>query len=80
MLNRIFRRNNLCSEAVLSLRQVVAGLSPQGPEFAPSSVRIGFVVYKVALEQVFLRVSRFSPVNIVPLWLPILIYLLGDEQ
>jgi hypothetical protein len=27
---------------------------------------VGFVVYKVALGQVFLRVLRFSPVNISP--------------
>jgi hypothetical protein len=28
--------------------------------------RVGFVVDKVALGQVFLRVLRFSPVNIIP--------------
>jgi hypothetical protein len=31
---------------------------------------VGFVVDKVALEQVFLRVLRFSPVNIIPPWAP----------
>jgi hypothetical protein len=29
---------------------------------------VGFVVDKVALVQVLLRVLRFSPVNIIPPW------------
>jgi hypothetical protein len=47
------------------------------PGFAPGSIHVGFVVgkvapekkkkkKKVALGQVFLRVLRFSPVNIIP--------------
>jgi hypothetical protein len=43
------------------------------------SVRVGFVVDKVALGQVFLRLLRFSPVNIIPPWLSMFIYHLGDE-
>ena len=31
----------------------------------PSPVRVGFVVDKVALEQVFLRVHRLFPVSII---------------
>jgi hypothetical protein len=31
---------------------------------------VGFVVDKVALGQVFFRVLRFSPVNIIPPWAP----------
>jgi hypothetical protein len=31
---------------------------------------VGFVVDKVALGQVFLRVLRFSTVNIIPPWTP----------
>jgi hypothetical protein len=31
---------------------------------------VGFVVDKVALGQVFLRVLRFSPVNIISPWAP----------
>jgi hypothetical protein len=31
--------------------------------------RVGFVMDKLALGQVFLRVIRFSPVNIIPPWL-----------
>jgi hypothetical protein len=31
---------------------------------------VGFVVEKVALGQVFLRVLRFFPVNIIPTWAP----------
>jgi hypothetical protein len=34
--------------------------------FAPGSIHVGFVVDKVALGQVFLRVLRFSPANIIP--------------
>jgi hypothetical protein len=49
------------------LRQLVASLSPQRPGFYPGSVRVGFVVEKVALGQDFLRVLRFSPVNFIPL-------------
>jgi hypothetical protein len=44
------------------------------------SVYVGFVVDKVALGQVFLRVLRFSPVNIIPPRLSLLTYHLGDEQ
>jgi hypothetical protein len=32
---------------------------------------VGFVVDKVALGQVFLRVLWFSPVNIIPPWAPL---------
>jgi hypothetical protein len=31
---------------------------------------VGFVVGKAALGQVYLRVLRFSPVNIIPSWAP----------
>jgi hypothetical protein len=36
------------------LRRLVAGFSRRRPEFAPGSIRVGFVVDKVALEQRFL--------------------------
>jgi hypothetical protein len=49
-------------------------LSPLWPGFAPRSLHVGFVVDKVALGQVFLRVLRLSRVNIIPPWLSILIY------
>jgi hypothetical protein len=32
---------------------------------------VGFVVDKVALGQVFIRVFRFSPFNIIPSWAPL---------
>jgi hypothetical protein len=32
---------------------------------------VGFVVHKVALGQVFVRVLRFFPVSIIPLWAPL---------
>jgi hypothetical protein len=46
--------------AVPWLRRLVAGLSPWRPEFTPRSIHVGFVVDKVALGQVFLRVLQFS--------------------
>jgi hypothetical protein len=45
--------------AVPWLRRLVAGLSPRRPGFDSGSVHIGFVVDRVALGQVFLRVLRF---------------------
>jgi branched-subunit amino acid transport protein len=33
--------------------------------FVPGSIHVEFLVDKVALGQVFLRVLRFSPVNII---------------
>jgi hypothetical protein len=40
---------------------------------------VGALVDIVALGQVFLRVFRFYPVNIIPPLLSILTYHLGDE-
>jgi hypothetical protein len=45
--------------------------------FAPESLRVGFVVDKVAQGQVFLLVLRFYPVSIIPPWLSIPVYNLG---
>jgi hypothetical protein len=53
------------------LRGLVAGLPPRRPGFDPGLVRVGFVVDKVALGQVFPLVLRFSPVNLIP---PVLHY------
>jgi hypothetical protein len=47
------------SEAVLWLRRLVAGLSTRSTGFAAGSIHVGFVVDKVVLGQVFLRVFRF---------------------
>jgi hypothetical protein len=65
--------------AVPWLRRLVAGLSPRRSGFAPVSVHVGFVVDKVALGQVFLRVLRVSSVSIIT---PSLSnsYHLGNEQ
>jgi hypothetical protein len=57
---------NNVSPAVPWLQRLVAGLSPRRPGFAPGSIHVGFVVDKVALGQVFLRILRFSPSNIIP--------------
>jgi hypothetical protein len=55
--------------AVSWLRRLVVGLTLRRPVFAPRSIHVGFVVNKVALGHVFVRVLRFYPVNIIPLWL-----------
>jgi hypothetical protein len=57
--------------AVPWLRRLVAGLPPRRPGFDPGPDHVGFVVDKVALGQVFLRVLRFSPVSFIP---PVLRY------
>jgi len=46
-------------------RRFVAGLSRLRFGFDPRSVHVRFVVDKVALGQVFLRVLRYSPVSII---------------
>jgi hypothetical protein len=56
---------NHLSQAVPWLKSLIAGLSPRRSRFAPGSIHVGFVVEKVALGQGFLRVLRFSPVNIL---------------
>jgi hypothetical protein len=45
---------------------LVAGLSPWVTGFASRSFHVGFVVVRVALAHVFLRILRFSPVSIIP--------------
>ena len=50
----------------LKLRGIVAGLSLLSSRFDLRSVHLGFVVNKVALGQVFLRVLGFFPVGIMP--------------
>jgi hypothetical protein len=67
------------NRAVLWLRRLVVGLCPRNPSFSPSSVHMGFVADKVALGQIFLRVLRFSFVNIIPPSFSIIIYHPGDE-
>jgi hypothetical protein len=57
--------------AVPWLRRLAADLPTRRPRFDPGSVHVGFVVDKVALGQVFLRVLWFSPVNFIP---PVLHY------
>jgi hypothetical protein len=52
-------------QAVPWLRRLVAGLSPRRSGFDPGSVHVGFVVDNMALGQVFPRVLRFSPVNLI---------------
>jgi hypothetical protein len=61
------------------LRQLVAGLSPQRPKFAPRSIHMGFVEDRVALGQGFLLVIWFFPVSIIPIRAPYS-YHFGDEQ
>jgi hypothetical protein len=49
--------------AVPWLRTLVACIPPRRPGIDPVSDRVGFVVEKVTLGQVYPRVLRFSPVN-----------------
>jgi hypothetical protein len=66
-VNRVETRGNYMYHlAVPWLRSLVAGLSPRRPGFAPGSIHVGFVVDKVGLGQVFLRVLLFFPVSIIP--------------
>jgi hypothetical protein len=48
--------------------------------FASGSVHEAFTVKKVELGQVFLRVLYFPSVRIIPPWLSILVFNLGDGQ
>jgi hypothetical protein len=57
-----YKPRRRCGQAVPWLRWLVAGLSPRRPGFASGSIHMGFVVDKVALGQVFLRVLRLSSV------------------
>jgi hypothetical protein len=52
--------------AVIWFRRLFVGLYRRSHGFTPGSIDVGFVVDKVALRLVFLRVLRFSPVNIIP--------------
>jgi hypothetical protein len=45
------------------LRLLITGLSLQRSWFTPGSLHVGFVVDKVALGYVFLRVFQFSSVH-----------------
>jgi len=57
--------------AVPFVRRLVAGLSPRRPELNPRSVYLGFMVERVALGQVFLRVLRSFRVIVIQLVLHI---------
>jgi hypothetical protein len=71
---------SVCSWHENVINVFVTSCLPRRPWFAYQPVRVGFVVDQLALGQVFLRVLRFSPVNIIPPWLSTLNYQLGDEQ
>lgn len=46
--------------------RLVPDLSPQRPKFDPRPFHVRFVVDKVALGRVFLRVPHFPPLCIIP--------------
>jgi len=46
--------------------RLVAGPTPRSPGFDPKTVHVRWVVDKVALERVFLRVLQFLPVTVTP--------------
>jgi hypothetical protein len=48
------------------LRHIVPGLSPQGPKFSRFVVCVRFVVDKVVLGEVFLKVIQVSAVSNIP--------------
>ena len=50
----------------LYIIKVFAGLSPQRPELDPRSVHVRFVVEKVSLGRICIKVLLFSPVSTVP--------------
>jgi hypothetical protein len=75
----VTRKAVLKIKALPWLRRLVAGLLSWRPGLNPGLVHVGFVVEKVSLEQAFIRVLGFWPVNIPP-WLSILMYHMGDEQ
>jgi nitrate reductase gamma subunit len=70
-------KSSVLSVGVLWLRRLVACLSRRRLGFVPMLVHVGFVVDKVVLGHVLLRVLRLSPVNSIPPWLFVLIYHLG---
>jgi hypothetical protein len=51
--------------AVPYVKRLVAGFSFWRPRFVLRAVHVEFVVDRVALRQVFLRVLRFSPASII---------------
>ena len=58
---------HLTNMAVPRLRRSVAGLSPRRPVLDPRSVRMKFLMHKVALWlDVSLPVHQFSPVSTIP--------------
>jgi len=62
------------------LRRLAAGLSQWRAGFAPGSDHVVFLVDKVALGHVFLRVMWISPVSIIPQSLSVLAYHLGRNK
>jgi hypothetical protein len=61
------------------LRQLVASLSLQGTGLVPESVDVGYVKQS-GTGTGFSLSSLVLPVSIIPPWLSILIYHLGDGQ
>ena len=51
---------------VIAAAVVTAAFHYECPDSTPRSLRVGFVVDKVALGQVFLRFLRNLPVSIIP--------------
>jgi hypothetical protein len=57
----------LCWHDLPWLRQLVTGFPLQKSGFNSRPVCVGFVVNKLALEKVFLRVFLYFPVIVIPL-------------
>ena len=48
------------------VKQLVMGVSPRRTWLDPRSVHVGFVVDKVALAQVYLRLLRLHTLRVIP--------------
>jgi hypothetical protein len=73
IISSLQHASGITFQAVPWLGLLVADLSPRMPGLAPGAVYAVFVLDKLVLGQVFLRVLRFSPVSIILPWLSILI-------
>jgi len=74
-LNFTFADRNVCTQSprkICRLKDCIGGYTRTSctyslrPGFHPEPVRVGFVVCKVAVVQVFSGVPPFSPVNNIP--------------
>jgi hypothetical protein len=73
-LQQNYERISHLSSVPAKVQTVSSRLSPRWSGFNSRSVDVGFVVHKLALEQVSLRLLRISQVRIIPRLLHIQLY------